>query len=82
MIRIHNLVECFLSSSPRTYVVNVVKYFNMPSKNNAIQGTKTINPHPSPMLKALVLLCCSPKEAISFGDRVIDIQSSNAGGIE
>lgn len=82
MIRIHNLVECFLSSSPRTYVVNVVKHFNMPSKNNAIQGTKTINPHPSPMLKALVLFGCTIKKAISFANRVMVTLSSNAGGIE
>ena len=34
------------------------------------------------MLKALELLGCSAKESISFGDRVIDIQSSNAAGIE
>ena len=34
------------------------------------------------MLKALELLGCQPGEAISFGDRVIDIQASNAAGIE
>lgn len=34
------------------------------------------------MLKALELLGCSAKEAISFGDRVIDIHSSNSAGIE
>ena len=34
------------------------------------------------MLKALEVLGCDAKSAISFGDRVIDIQSSNAAGIE
>ena len=34
------------------------------------------------MLKALQLLGCDARQAISFGDRVIDIQSSNAAGIE
>ena len=34
------------------------------------------------MLKALELIGCSAKEAISFGDRVIDIQASNAANIE
>lgn len=34
------------------------------------------------MLKALELMQCSAKETISFGDRVIDIQASNAAGIE
>ena len=34
------------------------------------------------MLKALELLGSSAKDTISFGDRVIDIQASNAAGIE
>ena len=34
------------------------------------------------MLKALEMLGCDAKSAISFGDRVIDIQSSNSAGIE
>ena len=34
------------------------------------------------MLKALEHLGCSAAEAISFGDRVIDIQASNAANIE
>jgi phosphoglycolate phosphatase-like HAD superfamily hydrolase len=34
------------------------------------------------MLKALEMLGCDANNAISFGDRVIDIQSSNAAGIE
>ena len=34
------------------------------------------------MLKALEHLGCSAAEAISFGDRVIDILASNAANIE
>ena len=34
------------------------------------------------MLKALELIGCDARNAISFGDRAIDIQSSNAAGIE
>ncbi|MEE0903002.1 MAG: hypothetical protein U0L68_00845 [Prevotellamassilia sp.] len=34
------------------------------------------------MLKALELFECDAKSTISFGDRVIDIQSSNNAGIE
>ena len=61
----------------------MVKHFNIPiSKIVAYHDAKPIKPHPAPMLKALELLSCSAKEAISFGDRVIDIQSSNAAGIE
>ena len=80
IIRKHNIDTCIVSTSPRTYVENVVKHFNIPvSKIVAYHDAK---PHPAPMLKALELLGCSAKEAISFGDRVIDIQSSNAAGIE
>lgn len=48
----------------------------------AYHDAKPIKPHPAPMLKALELIGCSAKEAISFGDRVIDIQASNAANIE
>ena len=48
----------------------------------AYHDAKPIKPHPAPMLKALEIMCCDAKSAISFGDRVIDIQSSNAAGIE
>ena len=83
VIRKHNIDTCTVSTSPRPYVENVVKHFNIPiSKIVAYHDAKPIKPHPAPMLKALELLSCSAKEAISFGDRVIDIQSSNAAGIE
>ena len=83
VIRKHNIDTCIVSTSPRPYVENVVKHFNIPiSKIVAYHDAKPIKPHPAPMLKALELLSCSAKEAISFGDRVIDIQSSNAAGIE
>ena len=83
VIRKHNIDTCIVSTSPRPYVENVVKHFNIPiSKIVAYHDAKPIKPHRAPMLKALELLSCSAKEAISFGDRVIDIQSSNAAGIE
>ena len=43
---------------------------------------KPIKPHPAPMLKALEFMQIPASKAISFGDRVIDIQASNAAGIE
>lgn len=83
IIRKHNIGVCIVSTSPRPYVENVVKYFNIPVDSIvAYHDAKPIKPHPAPMLKALELLGCSAKDAISFGDRVIDIQSSNAAGIE
>ena len=83
IIRKYDINICIVSTSPRQYVENVVKQFNLPV--NHIVGyhdAKPIKPHPAPMLKALQLLGCDAKNTISFGDRVIDIQSSNAAGIE
>lgn len=83
IIRKFNIGTCIVSTSPRTYVENVVKHFDIPvEKIVAYHDAKPIKPHPAPMLKALELLGCSAKEAISFGDRVIDIQASNSAGIE
>jgi HAD superfamily hydrolase (TIGR01509 family) len=83
IIRKHNINTCIVSTSPRQYVENVVKHFNLPIKNIVgYHDAKPIKPHPAPMLKALQLLGCDARQAISFGDRVIDIQSSNAAGIE
>ena len=78
-----NINTCIVSTSPRTYVEKVVDYFNIPVQHIvAFHDAKPIKPHPAPMLKALELLGCNAIEAISFGDRVIDIQSSNAANIE
>ena len=83
IIRNNNIDTCIVSTSPRTYVEKVVDYFNLPIQHIvAYHDAKPIKPHPAPMLKALELLGCSAAEAISFGDRVIDIQASNAAGIE
>lgn len=83
LIRKHNINTCIVSTSPRLYVENIVKHFNLPINNIvAYHDAKPIKPHPAPMLKALTLLKCDARKAISFGDRVIDIQASNAAGIE
>lgn len=83
IIRKYNLQACIVSTSPRTYVENVVKYFNLPIQHIvAYHDAKPIKPHPAPMLKALELLECKSDEAISFGDRVIDIKASNAANVE
>ena len=64
-------------------IERVVQHFNLPiNQIVAYHDAKPIKPHPAPMLKALEILGCDAKSAISFGDRVIDIQSSNAAGIE
>lgn len=83
IIRTNGIKTCIVSTSPRTYVEKVIKQFNIPVDYIvAYHDAKPIKPHPAPMLKALDLLQCKASEAISFGDRVIDISSSNAAGIE
>lgn len=83
VIRKFGINTCIVSTSPRTYVERVVQQFNLPINHIvAYHDAKPIKPHPAPMLKALEILGCDAKDAISFGDRVIDIQSSNAAGIE
>ena len=83
IIRNNNINTCIVSTSPRTYVEKVVDCFNLPIQHIvAYHDAKPIKPHPAPMLKALEHLRCSAAEAISFGDRVIDIQASNAANIE
>ena len=74
---------CIVSTSPRPYVEKVIARFGLLINHIvAYHDAKPIKPHPAPMLKALELLDCRPEDAISFGDRVIDIQASNAAGIE
>lgn len=83
VIRKYDIQTCIVSTSPRTYVERVVKQFNLPVNHIvAYHDAKPIKPHPAPMLKALELFGYQGKDVISFGDRVIDIQSSNAAGIE
>lgn len=83
IIRKFGIKSCIVSTSPRPYVERLVAQFNIPVKwIVSYHDAKPIKPHPASMLKALELMQCSAKETISFGDRVIDIQVSNAAGIE
>lgn len=83
IIRKFEINTCIVSTSPRPYVEKVVQQFNLPINHIvAYYDAKPIKPHPAPMLKALEMLGCDAKSAISFGDRVIDILSSNGAGIE
>ena len=73
---------CIVSTAPRPYIERMVAYHHIPC--DAIVGyhdAKPIKPHPAPMYKALSLLGIDKGDAISFGDRVIDIESSNRAGI-
>ncbi len=83
IIRKHNIKTAIVSTSPRPYLERVIQHFNIPC--DVIVGyhdAHPIKPHPASMKKALELLQENAANAISFGDRVIDIQASNAAGIE
>ena len=66
VIRKHNIKTAIVSTSPRPYIERLIAFYNIPA----------------PMLKALEFMQIPASKAISFGDRVIDIQASNAAGIE
>ena len=79
----HHIPAAIVSTSPSTYVKNIVQHFNIPVTHIiGYHGAKPCKPAPKPMLVALEKLGCTAEQAISFGDRVIDIQASNAANIE
>lgn len=83
VIRNHSIRMAIVSSSPRTYVDKIVQYYNIPAMAIvSYNDAKPIKPHPAQMLKALELMGVSAAQTTSFGDRAIDIQASNAAGIE
>lgn len=83
IIRKHKIITAIVSTSPRPYVEKIVSYYNIPAQHIvSYHDAKPIKPHPAQMLKALELMGVHAKDTISFGDRVIDIQASNAAGIE
>lgn len=83
IIRKNNIKTAIVSTSPRPYIDRLVAYYNIPAQYIvSYHDAKPIKPHPASMLRALELMGISAKEAISFADRVIDIQASNAAGIE
>ena len=82
IVRFH-IKMAIVSTSPRPYVEKIVSYWYIPAEYIvSYYDAKPIKPHPAQMLKALELMDVSAKNTISFGDRVIDIQASNAAGIE
>ena len=70
-----------VSSAPRPYIERMVACFNIPRDVIIGYHDAPRKPSPAPMIKALSLLGASPLDAISFGDRDIDIISSRAAGV-
>jgi phosphoglycolate phosphatase-like HAD superfamily hydrolase len=82
VIKSHAIRCCIVTTSPSVYAKKVVSHFNIPIEFIVDYFTTTQKkPHPDPMIKALELLKLAKHEVISFGDRAIDIKSSNAAGI-
>lgn len=83
IIRKHNILCAIVSTSPRPYIEKIVAHYNLPIQHIvSYHDAKPIKPHPAQMLKALDMMGVPANKVISFGDRVIDIEASNAAGIE
>lgn len=78
----HGIKVALVSTAPNVYVTKVAAYYQIPQ--NVIIGyhdAKPIKPHPASFLKAIELLGETPKNIISFGDRLIDIQAAQAANV-
>lgn len=83
LIRKHNIKVAIVSTSPRTYVEKVVAHFQLPIRwIVGYHDAKPHKPNAAPMFRALEMMDEQAINTISFGDRVIDIQASNAANIE
>lgn len=83
IIRKFGIKACIVSTSPRPYIEKMREQFDIPCQwIVSYHDAKPIKPHPAQMMKALDLMGVNALNAISFGDRVIDIQASNAANIE
>lgn len=83
IIKKHNIITAIVTTTPRPYAEKLIDYYKIPAQYIvSFHDAKPVKPHPAQMLKALELMNTTPKETISFGDRAIDIQASNAAGIE
>ena len=71
-----------VTTSPSNYCTKVITHWDLLTPHMVCyHDTVCRKPDPEGMLKALVLMGCKPSDCLSFGDRDIDIQASNAAGI-
>lgn len=75
-LRKEQKVVALVSSAPRPYIEKVVAYFNIPAHVIVGYHDAPRKPSPAPMLKALSLMQATSNDAITFGDRAIDICAS------
>ena len=78
VIRAQAIKMAIVSSTPSVYVRKVVDYFNFPVDVIVGYHDAARKPSPEGFTKALQRMGGNPSEAISFGDRAIDICASKA----
>lgn len=78
----HRLVVAIVSTAPSAYVGRVVDYFNIPVDTIIGYHDAARKPSPAGMIMAMQKMGTTPGDTISYGDRAIDIQASNAAGIK
>ena len=71
-----------VSTTPSSYVGRVVNHFNIPVDTIVGYHDAQRKPSPAGMFMAMQRMGVNPSETVSFGDRAIDIQASNAAGIK
>lgn len=81
--RTKSLKICIVTSSPSTYCKKVLEYWKIPyDQTVCYHDTSRRKPFPDPLERGLKLIqCVDTKHAMSFGDRVIDIQASKAAKV-
>jgi DNA processing protein len=77
------IAYCIVTSSPSTYCQKVCEHWNISSKHLVCyHDTTRRKPYADPILLALNRMKVQADEALSFGDREIDIQASHAAGVK
>ena len=77
-----DLKVAIVSTAPSAYVERVVNYFNMPVDTIVGYHDAARKPSPAGMILAMRKMGTVSGDTISYGDRAIDIQASNAAGIK
>lgn len=78
-----NIKIAIVTNSPSSYAKQILEYFDL--KYDLLIGYHDVQkrkPNADPMLKVLDYFNLKPNEVISFGDRDIDIMSSNSANIK
>lgn len=80
---LRGIIIAIVTSSPSTYAKKILEYFDL--KYDYLVGYHDVikhKPNPAPMFKVLEYFNLKPNEVISFGDKDIDIISSNSANIK